>query len=97
MLLEEITHKSTLKAVQNYGIDVSPFSDKEELRMYIKLNQGKLYSQKNREYFRNYMRDRYRALKGGKVNKYERKVPPEAALVEAVEAAEPATPAAQVV
>jgi len=73
MRLEDITNKSTLKAINNYNIDVSPFKDKEQLRVYIKLNQSKLYAQKNKEYFRNYMRERYRTSMGGKVNKYERK------------------------
>jgi hypothetical protein len=73
MRLQDITNKSTLKAINNYNIDVSPFKDKEELRVYIKLNQSKLYSQKNKEYFRNYMRERYRATKDGKVHKYEKR------------------------
>lgn len=80
MRLEEITNKSTLKAIKNYNIDVSPFKDKEELRVYIKLNQSKLYAQKNKEYFRNYMRERYRSFKDGKVHKYERKQKPDVVL-----------------
>lgn len=34
MLLSDITHKTTLKLIQKYNIDLSQFKNKEELRLY---------------------------------------------------------------
>jgi GGDEF domain-containing protein len=73
MHIADITNKNTLKCIENYGIDIAPFKDKHELQVYIKLNHAKLYRAKNNEYFRAYMRERYRQSKGGKVNNYKRK------------------------
>ena len=73
MNLLDIKHKSTRKCVTNLKIDIEKFSTIDELKEYIRKNKHKLYRDQHPEYFREYMRERYRLSKDGKVNKYKRK------------------------
>lgn len=77
MNLSDIKHKSTRKCVTNLKIDVEQFATIDELKEYVKKNRHRLYRQLHPEYFREYMRERYRASRDGKVNKYERKQKPD--------------------
>jgi hypothetical protein len=59
MKLADIKNKNTLRCIQNLNIDVEPFATIDELRTYIKMNRTQLYQQKNADYFRTYMRQKY--------------------------------------
>lgn len=62
MKLEDIRHRATLKSIETYNIDVSPFENIEQVRKYVKSVKSKKYRQNNMEYFRNYMYERSKAI-----------------------------------
>jgi hypothetical protein len=59
MLESEIKNRATLRNVQKYEIDVSSFKNIDELRTYIKKMFYKSYRDEHKEYYRDYMRERY--------------------------------------
>jgi hypothetical protein len=61
MQLKDITHTSTLKALATYPeINIDDFDTIEELRKRILFVRKQKYRKVNAEYFRTYMRNRYR-------------------------------------
>jgi hypothetical protein len=72
MKLDEIKHKGTYHSIIDLEIDIEPFKDINELRDYIKLNKARIYRQKNSEYYKNYMRERYRKIKELPEEKYRK-------------------------
>ena len=64
MKLEDINHISVQRSVINLQIDLEPFKDYKELREYLKKNKSNIYRKLHPEYFRTYMRERYRKKKG---------------------------------
>ena len=64
MKLEDINHIAVQRSIISLQIDIEPFKDYKELREYLKKNKGKFYRKQNAEYFKKYMRDRYRKKHG---------------------------------
>jgi hypothetical protein len=71
MKIEEIYHVTTLRTIKKYDINIENFKDISELREYINKNIKKLYQRKNAEYFRTYMRERYRLKKQQRSQVYD--------------------------
>lgn len=63
MRIEEIKHRATLKSIQTYNIDVSLFENIEAIRKHIRSLKSKKYRESNKDYFRDYMYERYNAKK----------------------------------
>lgn len=59
MRLEDIKHKSTLKSIEKYNIDISTFDDIETLRKHIHSTKCKIHRQNNKEYYNTYMLNLY--------------------------------------
>jgi hypothetical protein len=64
MELKDIKNKATLRQIERLKIDITQFSEYKDLTRHIRLinvraNQAK-YLKENPDYYRNYMRDKYR-------------------------------------
>jgi hypothetical protein len=64
MKIEDINHITVLKTIKRFNINVEPFKDYKELSVYIRENYRRFYQKEKAEYFRTYMRERYRKKKG---------------------------------
>jgi 3-hydroxy-3-methylglutaryl CoA synthase len=61
MKIEEINHNTTLQALARHPeIKIEEYDTIEELRKAIKFINKQNYRKKKAEYFRTYMRDKYR-------------------------------------
>jgi len=59
MKVEDIRHRGTLNAVRTNNIDISLFNDIKEIRKAIRCLKLKKYRDTHKEYFRDYMYNRY--------------------------------------
>ena len=60
MRIEEIINIRTIENIQKYNINLDEFEDINALRSHITKIKTKEYRNTKKEYFREYMRERYR-------------------------------------
>jgi len=61
MKLEDIINIKTIENIQKYGINIGDFEDIISLRFYITSIRNKIYRNTKKEYYKIYMRERYRS------------------------------------
>jgi ABC-type lipoprotein release transport system permease subunit len=64
MKFEDINHIAIQRCIIRLQVNVEDFKDMDELKKHLKELRIKSYRKKNKEYFRVYMRERYRNKKG---------------------------------
>jgi selenocysteine-specific translation elongation factor len=60
MRIEDIVNIKTLENIEKYNINIEEFDDINTLRTYITKLRTKNYRDNKKDYFRVYMRERYR-------------------------------------